>query len=394
MRRVGYDDTVQTWDVFLSHSSRDKDAVRVLRKRLGDAGVKVWFDEEQILPGHSIPLQIEQGIEHSKVVVLCLSPSFLESEWTPAERAAFTYADPRFKRRTMIPVILEDCAVPRTLAHIRAVDYRTRTKEAARTLIDALTAPLMGLSLPITPPPRGKPEGRGVKSPPYIPQEGITLEQTLAERAAFQVDLTRAVLAEALVRCNGEVKMLLVADLDGFTNINEAYGIATGEFVIGAVDRAIEEWAKRITLDGTATSAAVSRAQDEWFVLLGAPVHVANAAKDLSESIRTVDYEQITPGLFVSACVGFVNVQEGKSILTEMRRALYGLRAAKRKGSGSVERGPLAIKAAFNDAREVVEVVELTSSHLSHGYRISWAGSSGYYCSPVYFGDVAPVPQP
>ena len=214
----------------------------------------------------------------------------------------------------------------------------------------------------------------------------------MSEGGAFQVDFIRATLAEALVRCNGEVKMLLVADLDGFTNINEAYGIATGEYIIDAVDRAIKEWAERITLDGTATSAAIRRAQDEWFVLLGAPVHVANAAEDLSESVRTVDYEQIVPGLFVSACVGFIKVQEGKSVLTEMRRALYGLRAAKRKGSGSVERGPLAVKAAFNDVREVVEVVELTSSNPRHAYSSTW-GRGSYVCSPVYFGDVAPVPQ-
>ncbi|MFZ2643728.1 MAG: toll/interleukin-1 receptor domain-containing protein, partial [Verrucomicrobiia bacterium] len=59
------------FDVFLSHSSKDKAVVRSLVERLRKDGLKVWFDEWEIKPGDSIPAKIEKGLEHSRVLVLC-----------------------------------------------------------------------------------------------------------------------------------------------------------------------------------------------------------------------------------------------------------------------------------------------------------------------------------
>jgi hypothetical protein len=56
------------YDVFLSHSSKDKAVVRPLAERLRKDGLKVWFDEWQIKPGDSIPAKIEEGLEHSCVL--------------------------------------------------------------------------------------------------------------------------------------------------------------------------------------------------------------------------------------------------------------------------------------------------------------------------------------
>lgn len=127
----------KTWDVFLSHSSLDKGRARTLKEGL-QASLKVWFDEDQILPGDSIPLKVEEGIEHSRAILICLSPHFLESEWTPAERAAFTYSDPSNKKRTLIPVLIEDCAIPRALAHLLLVDYRQPSDAAVERIVSAL----------------------------------------------------------------------------------------------------------------------------------------------------------------------------------------------------------------------------------------------------------------
>jgi TIR domain len=51
------------YDVFLSHTSKDKPAVRELAERLKQDGLRVWLDEWVIQPGDSIPLKIEQGLE-------------------------------------------------------------------------------------------------------------------------------------------------------------------------------------------------------------------------------------------------------------------------------------------------------------------------------------------
>ncbi|MEK7677945.1 MAG: ORF6N domain-containing protein [Verrucomicrobiota bacterium] len=53
------------YDVFLSHSAKDKAVVRPLAERLRKDGLRVWFDEWALKPGDSIPAKIEEGLEPS-----------------------------------------------------------------------------------------------------------------------------------------------------------------------------------------------------------------------------------------------------------------------------------------------------------------------------------------
>ena len=61
------------FDVFLSHSAKDKAVVRPLAERLRADGVKVWFDEWVLKPGDSIEkhqsktAKIEEGLECSRL---------------------------------------------------------------------------------------------------------------------------------------------------------------------------------------------------------------------------------------------------------------------------------------------------------------------------------------
>src|SRR5438034_517243 len=77
------------YDVFLSHSAKDKAVVRSLAERLRQDGLKVWFDEWVLKPGDSIPAKIEEGLEHSRVLVLCMSANAFGSDWaTPVSGRA------------------------------------------------------------------------------------------------------------------------------------------------------------------------------------------------------------------------------------------------------------------------------------------------------------------
>ncbi len=66
-------ETYFEFDVFLSHSAKDKATVRPIAERLRKDGLRVWFDEWEIKPGDSIPAKIEHGLENSRVLVLCMS---------------------------------------------------------------------------------------------------------------------------------------------------------------------------------------------------------------------------------------------------------------------------------------------------------------------------------
>lgn len=76
----------QTWDVFMSHASEDKDTVaRPLRDALIKLGVSVWLDEAQMRIGHSLRRKIDDGIRSSRFGVAIFSDSFFHKGWTNHE---------------------------------------------------------------------------------------------------------------------------------------------------------------------------------------------------------------------------------------------------------------------------------------------------------------------
>src|ERR1039458_9157071 len=99
------------FDVFLSHSTKDKTVVRELATRLKQDGVRVWFDEEQIKPGDSIPAKIEEWLEHSRVLVLCMSAHAFGSDWAQLEAGTFQFRDPLNKERRFIPLRLDEAPI-------------------------------------------------------------------------------------------------------------------------------------------------------------------------------------------------------------------------------------------------------------------------------------------
>ena len=126
-----------TYDVFLSHNSKDKPQVRKLAERLRQAGLRVWFDDWVIKPGDDIYLAIERGLEAARVQVLCLSPAALGSDWVALERSTVLFRDPSNAGRRFVPLLLADCALPDALRRYKYVDFRQETPEAFDELLAA-----------------------------------------------------------------------------------------------------------------------------------------------------------------------------------------------------------------------------------------------------------------
>jgi small GTP-binding protein len=117
------------YDVFLSHNSKDKPAVRALAERLRTDGLRVWFDEWEIQPGDLIGLKIEQGLSQSRVLVLAMSKNAFESEWTTLERHTVMFRDPTNQSRRFIPLLLEEADIPDMLRQFAYVDWREGDEE-------------------------------------------------------------------------------------------------------------------------------------------------------------------------------------------------------------------------------------------------------------------------
>ncbi len=117
------------YDVFLSHSSKDKTVVRPLAERLRKDGLKVWFDEWVLKPGDSIPAKIEEGLEHSRVLLLCMSANAFGSEWAQLEAGTFRFRDPLNKERRFIPLQLDDTPIKGSLVQFLYINWNPADRE-------------------------------------------------------------------------------------------------------------------------------------------------------------------------------------------------------------------------------------------------------------------------
>src|SRR5437762_3928135 len=117
------------YDVFLSHSTKDKGVVREVAQRLRKNGLKVWFDEWVLKPGDSIPAKIEEGLEHSRVLVLCMSANAFGSDWAQLEAGTFRFRDPLNKERRFIPLRLDNAPIKGSLAQFLHINWPLANRE-------------------------------------------------------------------------------------------------------------------------------------------------------------------------------------------------------------------------------------------------------------------------
>ncbi|WP_369745614.1 DUF1883 domain-containing protein [Paenarthrobacter sp. AMU7] len=80
------DDVGETWDVFVSHASEDKEAVaEPLANALREHGLRVWLDKTELRIGDSLRRKIDYGLAHSSFGVVVLSKSFFAKGWPQYE---------------------------------------------------------------------------------------------------------------------------------------------------------------------------------------------------------------------------------------------------------------------------------------------------------------------
>lgn len=117
--------------------------MRELSARLASEGwIDPWVDEKKLLPGQDWRAKIEEAVETSDIVIICLSSNsvtkegFVQKELRYAREIAFEKPDETI---FLIPLRLDDCAVPRGLRFYQWADYfGEQADESYSALLESL----------------------------------------------------------------------------------------------------------------------------------------------------------------------------------------------------------------------------------------------------------------
>lgn len=102
--------------VFLSHASEDKERFVVdFATRLRERGIDVWLDRWEMLPGDSLVRKIfDEGLAHAEAVIVVVSNFSIAKPWV-REELDIAVVNKINKSSKLIPVVIDDCAVPQCL---------------------------------------------------------------------------------------------------------------------------------------------------------------------------------------------------------------------------------------------------------------------------------------
>jgi hypothetical protein len=129
------------YDLFISYSPADAFWVEHwLRPQLAAAELIVCTEHDAFELGAPRLDNLEQVIDHSRHILLVLSPSWVHSEWNAIEALLTQTLDPAARQRRLLPLLLHDCQPPRRIGQLAAADFRDLEQwdEQLRRLIDTL----------------------------------------------------------------------------------------------------------------------------------------------------------------------------------------------------------------------------------------------------------------
>ena len=112
------------YDVFISHSNKDKEFALKLATDLMSSGINVWLDEWNLGLGHSIADSINKAIEESQFVFLIMSPDYFASVWATQEWNMAMHSELSGQSIKTIPIYYKNCEIPRILLNKQWADFR------------------------------------------------------------------------------------------------------------------------------------------------------------------------------------------------------------------------------------------------------------------------------
>lgn len=140
MRVLKYRKRGRKPSLFLSHSSKDRVFVRHLANRLERVGIDVLIDEAVINVGESLIGKISEVVDIADFVGVVLSRNSITSNWVQKETSLAMSKEVAGNKVVVLPILIDDCAVPEPLRDKIYADFRDRNNffGAFDTLLKAL----------------------------------------------------------------------------------------------------------------------------------------------------------------------------------------------------------------------------------------------------------------
>lgn len=135
------------YDVFIAYAESDIKHASFISERLGNAGVKVFFDQWELESSGSRAQLIETGLTYSKKMVMIFSQKFFEDSKTLSLVASFKKQNENLiqKDRLLIPALFKHTVIPEAFDNLIIVDFREKAdyELKIRQLIEAMDLPDM-----------------------------------------------------------------------------------------------------------------------------------------------------------------------------------------------------------------------------------------------------------
>jgi hypothetical protein len=106
--------------VFIAYAKEDEEAARRLYEELNRAGFSPWMDVRKLLAGQNWPRAIEAAIESSDFFLACFSEKSVRKKGGFQSEIRYALDCARqvpLDEIYIVPIRLDECAVPRTIQH-------------------------------------------------------------------------------------------------------------------------------------------------------------------------------------------------------------------------------------------------------------------------------------
>ncbi|HXA84449.1 MAG TPA: toll/interleukin-1 receptor domain-containing protein [Candidatus Dormibacteraeota bacterium] len=118
--------------IFISYSFKDDSVAEEITVALDKAGFAPWIAKRMVKPGDSFIEKMNEGLGSASYVLVLLSQVSIKSRWVSREWMSAIAS----QGTAVIPILLEECEVPKLLSHIVHIDLRKDKRRGIKEIVE------------------------------------------------------------------------------------------------------------------------------------------------------------------------------------------------------------------------------------------------------------------